>query len=260
MKNASSRRVSGCRSGFRRHSSSIRMIVRSINLSRQSARAGTAYGRRQALGSLGGMVRRGKAGRSSGSPDNRAARSRTTPTGESPVQVSAEAPGSRSQAPGEIPVSRAGRRKPGGQRQLPDGEQARGPQHEVKPAASTEKQSESRAAHFTVKAISNAAVSEAAADLGGVLGAARVQGEVRNTRGPSLPPSSRQGGSYKPRAKSSAAERESEGRVVLTMAATNNAAGRKAPCGGYVQEAGNREGMPRRSGPNHPDGHPPVDK
>ena len=35
----------------------------------------------------------------------------------------------------------------------------------------------------------------------GVGGAARVQGEVRNTRDPSASPSSRQGGSYKPKAK-----------------------------------------------------------
>jgi RNA-directed DNA polymerase len=44
------------------------------------------------------------------------------------------------------------------------------------------------------------------------------------------------------------------------MVATNNAAGGKGPCGGHVQEAGNREGMAGRSGPNHPDGRPPVDK
>jgi group II intron reverse transcriptase/maturase len=44
------------------------------------------------------------------------------------------------------------------------------------------------------------------------------------------------------------------------MVATNNAAGGKAPRGGYVQDAGNREGMAGKSGPNHPDGRPPVDK
>jgi hypothetical protein len=103
----------------------------------------------------------------------------------------AGAPGSRSQARGEIPVSRAGRQKPGGRRRPLHGEQARGPQHEVKPAASTEEQSESRAAHFTAKATSKAPVPERAVDLGGVEGAARVQGGVRNTRGPSLSPSSR---------------------------------------------------------------------
>ena len=44
------------------------------------------------------------------------------------------------------------------------------------------------------------------------------------------------------------------------MVATNNATGGKAPCGGYVQDAGNREGMAGKTGPNHPDGRPPVDK
>lgn len=181
-------------------------------------------------------------------------------TGESPVPVSAEAPDSRSQARGEIPVSRAGRRKPV-RRQWPcSGKQARGPQHEVKPAASTDLQPESRAAHVTAKATSIVPDSERAFDLGGVLGAARVQRGVRNTRGPSLRPMSRQCVSYKPTAKSSAAERESEGRVVLSMVATNNAAGGKAPCGGHVHDAGNCEGMAGTSGPNHPDGRLPVDK
>jgi RNA-directed DNA polymerase len=180
--------------------------------------------------------------------------------GGSPAPVSAEAPDSRSQARGEIRVSRAGRRKPAKRRESCNGERAHGPQHEVKPAASTELQTESRAAHVTAKATSIALVSERVFDLGGVLGAARVQRGVRNTRGPSLLLMSQRGGSYKPTAKSSAAERESEGRVVLAMTATNNAAGGKAPCGGYVQDAGNREGMAGRTGPNDPDGRPPVDK
>src|ERR1019366_8274907 len=128
--------------------------------------------------------------------------------------VSAEAPDSRPQAPEEIPASRAGYRKPEPRQQPCVGEQVRGPQHEVKPGASTDSQSESRAAHVTAKATFDALVSERALDLGGVMGAARVQGEERNTRGPSAPPQSRQGGSYKPKAKASAAQRESEGIVV----------------------------------------------
>ena len=87
-----------------------------------------------------------------------------------------------------------------------------------------------------------------------------MQGEVRNTRDPSAPPSSRQGGSYKPKAKSSAAQRESEGIVVPTMAATNNAAGGKGPCGGHVGSGGKREGMAGTTGPNHPGRRKPVDK
>src|SRR5580698_10572180 len=84
------------------------------------------------------------------------------PTGANPVPVGAEAPGSRPQAGGEIRSARAGRRKPLRR------EQQRGPQHEVKLAASTDKQSGSRAAHVTAKAISVALDSERAVDPGGV--------------------------------------------------------------------------------------------
>jgi hypothetical protein len=191
------------------------------------------------------VVRREKAGRSWGEPDERPARSCTTPAGERPVPVSAEAPDSRPQSLREIAVSRAGCQKPNAQQQLRCGERVRGPQHEVKPGASTQKQSESRAAHVTVKATTDVLVSERTADLGGVVGAARVQGEVRNTRDPSAQPMSRQRCSYKPKAKSSAVQRESEGIVVpkreaqaeRTNAVKNNAAGGKDPCGGYVDGA-----------------------
>jgi len=66
--------------------------------------------------------------------------------------------------------------------------------------------------------------------------------------------------SYKPRAKTTAGQRESEGIVVPTIAATKNAAGGKGPCGGHVDGAGKREGMAARSGPNHPGGRRPRDK
>jgi hypothetical protein len=180
----------------------------------------------------------------------------TSPTGGSPVRVSAGAPGSRPQARGCEPAARAGRRKPLRR------EQERGPQHEVKPAASSDSQWGSRAAHVTAKATSDALRTGAqrASGPSGVWGAARVQGEVRNTRGPSASPSSRQGGSYKPKVKSSAAQRESEGIVVPSIAATNNAAGGKGPCGGHVGGGGKREGMAGSSGPNHPDRRRPIDK
>jgi hypothetical protein len=169
------------------------------------------------------------------------------PTGESPVPVGAEAPGSRPQARGEIHVVRAGRRKPLRR------EQQRGPQHEVKLAASKEKQSGSRAAHVTAKATSSALVSERADGPGGAGSAARVDGEVRNTRDPSWPPSSRQGASSKPMAKWSAVKRESEGLVVPRKVATNNASGGKGPCLGHARGEGKREGMAAESGPNDPD-------
>src|SRR5207302_4555346 len=137
-------------------------------------------------------------------------------------------------------------------------EQERGPQHEVKPAASTDPQRGSRAAHFTAKATSTARETGCAGGSPGVGGAARVQGEVRNTGDPSVLPSSRQGGSYKPKAKSSAVQRESEGVVVPASRATNNARGGKDPCGGHVVDGGKREGMAAR--PNHPEVHVGLDK
>ena len=111
-------------------------------------------------------------------------------------------------------MSHAGCRKPKCRRSRRDGEQARGPQHEVKPAASTDLQFGSRAAHFTVKATSVARAPKRAAGSGGVRGAARVQGGVRNRRGPSGQPSSRQGDPYKPKVKAVVGQRESEGVVV----------------------------------------------
>ena len=99
-----------------------------------------------------------------------------------------------------------------------------------------------------------------AAGLGGVGGAARGHGAERNTRGPSVQPSSGQRGSYKPSAKTSAAQRESEGTVVVTRPATNNAGGAKGPCGGNVGGASTREGMTGRTGSNHPDGRESIDK
>src|SRR5439155_13423978 len=96
--------------------------------------------------------------------------------------------------------------------------------------------------------------------LPGVRSAACVQGEERNTGDPSASPSSRQGGSYKPKVKSSAVQRESEGTVVASMVATNNAIGARGPCGGRVGRAGKREGMAGKTGPNNPGGRPPANK
>jgi RNA-directed DNA polymerase len=140
-------------------------------------------------------------------------------------------------------------------------EPVRGPQHHVKPAASTDLQPESRAGHVAAKATSAVSPSgDDPAGLGGVGGAARGHGGERNTRGPSAPPGSGQGGSYKPRAKTSAAQRASEGTVVASMLATNNTSGAKGPCGGQVGGASTREGMAGKTGPTHPDHRPMVDK
>ncbi len=97
-------------------------------------------------------------------------------------------------------------------------------------------------------------------DLGGVRGAARGHGEGRNTRDPSAQSGSGQRGSYKPSVKASAAQRESEGAVLLWIAATNNAAGGKGPCGDHVGDARTREGMTGKTGSNSPGGHRPADK
>ena len=89
-----------------------------------------------------------------------------------------------------------------------------------------------------------------------------MQGVERNTRGPSARSESGQARSYKPKAKSRRAQRESEGIVVLhgaaraepTRAVWHNAAGGKGPCGGHAEIAGKREGMAGKTGPNHPVG------
>jgi len=172
----------------------------------------------------------------------------SSPAGVSPASVSTGTPSSRPQASAERPVARAGCQRP--LRRKP----ARGPQPNVKPAASTHLQSESRAAHGTVKATSDAPWSGGvrASGLGGVWGAARVHGDERNTRDPSARPESGHRGSYKPTAKSSRAQRESEGVVVPVIVATNNATGGKDPCSGLVDRAATCKGMTGRTGSNHP--------
>ena len=194
------------------------------------------------------MVRRDEADRVA------SASRRSSPAGASPVSVSAGAPSSRPQAREETRAAQAGCQEP--LRREP----VRGPQHHVKPAASTESQSESRAGHVAAKATSAMPQSGGArvAGLGGVWGAARGHGEERNTRGPSARPESGQRGAYKPTAKSRAAQRASEGTVVVESRATNNARGAKGPCGGHGGRASTREGMTDRS--NHPGGRPLTDK
>jgi len=196
------------------------------------------------------MVRRDEVDRSS------SASRCSPPAGASPASVSAGAPSSRPQASDEIPMAQAGCRKP--LRRKP----ARGPQHEVKPAASTDLQPESRADHFAAKAMSDVPRSGGvcASGLGGVGGAARVHGDERNTRGPSARPGSGYRDSYKPRVKASRAQRASEGIVVVMRPVQKNAGGAKGPCGGPGDRARTYEGMAGRSGPNHPDHRPVVDK
>ncbi len=154
-------------------------------------------------------------------------------------------------------MTRAGRRKPPNRR-----ERRRGLQHQVKPAASTYLQRGSRAEHFaaTAKSVAQESGAARATDSSGVGGAARVEGDVRNRRGPSARPKSGQSGSYKPKAKSSRAQRESEGIVVPEIVTANNVTGGKGPCGGRAEVEGKREGMSGESRSNNPGGHLSADK
>jgi len=95
-----------------------------------------------------------------------------------------------------------------------------------------------------------------------------VQGQVWNVRGPSARPESGRACSYKPKAKSRRAQRESEGIAVPlgeaqaepAKAVRHNAAGGKGPCGGHADGAGKREGMAGQTGPNDPVDHVSSDK
>jgi hypothetical protein len=145
-------------------------------------------------------------------------------------------------------VAQAGCRKP--LRREP----VRGPQPNVKLAASSQLQPERRAGHVAAKTMSRVLQSGdvRARELGGVRSAARGHGAERNTRGPSAPPWSGHRASYKPMAKSSRAQRESEGTVVLMRTATNNAVGGKGSCFGRARNEGKHKGMAGKTGPNHP--------
>ena len=120
------------------------------------------------------------------------------PAGASPARTGTGPSASRPPARREIDVAEAGRQEPLRR------EQERGPQHHVKPAASTEEQCGSRAQHVRVKATLAERKSGAAttASPAGVWGAARAQGSMRNRRDPSALPASGQGGAYKPMVKS----------------------------------------------------------
>src|SRR5688572_2880297 len=118
------------------------------------------------------MVRRDEDGRLVVDDDGNPSSSCDDPAGESPASVSGDAPSSRARTRSERNVVQAGRQKPANQRKLHSGERARGPQHEVKPAASTDLQSEGRAAHVTAKATSTKRDSDRDDDFGGVRGAA----------------------------------------------------------------------------------------
>jgi hypothetical protein len=78
---------------------------------------------------------------------------------------------------------------------------------------------------------------------------------MRNTRGSSAPPVERQSAPDKPMAKRDAAQRESEGAVVVTIPAQNNAGGAKGLCFSHAEQTGTCEGMTAKSGSNNPGDH-----
>jgi RNA-directed DNA polymerase len=186
-----------------------------------------------------------------------------SPAGASPAPVGVGAPGSRSPESREISKAEARRQEPG-----KTGRQGRGPQHEVKLAASTESQPGSRAAHFTAKATSSTKRSgNVVEDSRGVWSAARVQGEARNTGGPSAQPRVRGTRNDQAEGQAIAVQRKSERIVVPTRAAPHNAAGGKGPWGGHGAGSRNDKGMvearvvgnPSHRRPNSPNRSSSVD-
>jgi len=159
------------------------------------------------------------------------------PAGASPAPVGVGAPGSGSQARREISETRAGCREPLRR------EQPRGPQHEANTAASRQLQSRGRAAHVTVKTTSDELVPKRSWGPGGVWVVERVEGGVRNARDPSAPPVSGRGAPYKPKVKSAAAQRESEGSIVVLRPVEQNAGGAKGPHFDHGEEGATCEGM-----------------
>ena len=197
------------------------------------------------------MVRRDDSKPPEGRPTERAGSRCACPAGESPVRVIAGEPGSRPAPEAERSTGGAWCRKPSAAKAV-GGEQQRGPQHQVKPAASSEKQSERRAEHVAVKATSSPRESGWGDGIGGVWGAARAEGQVRNTRDPSAQPTSGEDRSYEPSAKSGGVQRESEGAVVPKMAAPHNAVGGKGPCSGHAEGRVGHEGMTGNTRSKHP--------
>lgn len=177
--------------------------------------------------------------------------------GESPVSESAGAPSSRPAAEGQIPTAEAGCQKRARWQEPRSAERAHGPQLHVKPAASTDEQSEGRAGHVAAKAKSRAPRPESAHDLGGVRGAARGHRSLRNTRDPSAPPSSRQSATNRPEAKGGTAQRKSDGVIVPTRAV--KAVGGKGHERERIGDEGKRKGMTGKTGSNSPARRRPID-
>ncbi len=203
------------------------------------------------------MVRREDTRLTEGRPTGKVASRCAVPAGENPARVIAGEPGSRPALKTERLKGGAWCQKPLGAK-ADSGKQTRGPQHQVKPAASSHEQSESRAEHVTAKATFPARESGWAGSLGGVWGAAREQGAGRNTRDPSAPWVRPQERPNKPMAKWGVVQRESEGVVVPVMVTQKNVTGGKGLCFSRADEETRREGLPRVNEAKHPFGQKPV--
>ena len=89
---------------------------------------------------------------------------------------------------------------------------------------------------------------------------ARADSSLGNRRDPSAQPTSGRDRAYKPKVKSTGAQRESEGAVVLRRTAQENVVGGKGPCFGEASTGGKSEGMVRTAESKHPGGREPIDK
>ncbi len=167
------------------------------------------------------------------------------PAGESPARVNAGAPGSRPPAAVKRPLVEALRQKPLRR------EQDSGSQYRANPAASTDIQSRSRGAQLTAEVTSAARKSreESAEDLRRIRGAAPSQGTLGKERCLSARLELGHGVPHKPKAKLTAAQRESEEGILPSMVTQQNAAGEKDSWGGRRGGEGKREGMANKPGP-----------
>jgi hypothetical protein len=184
----------------------------------------------------------------------------TGPTAESRFAAGVAAPGGRRQAAEGGLGARAECQAPARRREPRNRAQARGLQHAVKPAASTDLQRAGRAAHATAKPTPLAQEPKRAAGCGEVCGAARVPGPLQHVTGPCARPGSAvQVGSCRPKAKSNRAQRESAGIVVSdteaqagrTRAVRQNVAAGKGRCGAHAVMAGKRGGSAGETAPKH---------
>lgn len=193
------------------------------------------------------MVRPDEHVRSTGSVEDRASSGCTVPAGESPVPVSADAPGSRPHGEHESARPRAGCRKPG----VMPRERSSGPQREVNVEQASlnlhpKGDWERRAHHVRAKAKHSTPESDRVLGLPGVLAAARCEGMVRNRREPSRRSASDEATRISVGRKSEACRAAVRGGGSTDEGADNALEGSTPALVGRV-DAGKCEGMTERS-------------